>query len=173
MNLVFEPLRKTHDRASFTCGEPALDDWFRKRASQDDKRNVARVFVAVEPSRGDAVVGFYSLNAFTIALDSLPDDLARKLPHYDAIPAALIGRLARSESVRGQGVGELLLADAIKRILAADDTLAIFAIVVDSMNERASEFYRSFGFAMFPDSPRRLFLLTSTARAALTATINP
>jgi ribosomal protein S18 acetylase RimI-like enzyme len=167
VNLVFEPLRKSHDRASFTCGEPSLEDWFRKRASQDDKRNVARVFVAVDRSRGNTVVGFYSLSAFTLTLDSLPGELARRLPRYDAIPAALIGRLARSETVRGQGVGELLVADAIKRVLAADATLAIFAIVVDSMNDRASEFYRSFGFVPFPESPRRLFLLTSTARAAL------
>ena len=167
MNLSFEPLRKSHDRASFTCGEPALDEWFRKRASQDEKRNIARVFVAVDRAQRNAVVGFYSLSAFTLVLDSLPDDLARKLPRYDAIAAALIGRLARCETVRGQGVGELLLADAIKRILAADATLAIFAVVVDAMSERAVEFYRSFGFVPLPDSPRRLFLLTSTARAVL------
>jgi ribosomal protein S18 acetylase RimI-like enzyme len=168
VNLAFEPLRKSRDRASFTCGEATLDDWFRRRASQDDKRNVARVFVAVDRSQSNAVVGFYSLSAFTLVLDSLPHDLVRKLPRYDAIPAALIGRLARSEAVRSQGVGELLLADAIKRILAADATLAIFAIVVDAMNDRAVEFYRSFGFVPLPDTSRRLFLLTSTARAALT-----
>jgi ribosomal protein S18 acetylase RimI-like enzyme len=75
--------------------------------------------------------------------------------------------LARADSVRGQGVGELLLSDAIKRILAVDEALAVFAIVVDAMNQRAHEFYRSFGFVPLPDSPRRLFLLTSTARAAL------
>jgi ribosomal protein S18 acetylase RimI-like enzyme len=164
---AFEPVRKSHDRASFTCGEPSLDDWFRKRASQDDRRNVARVFVAVDRARGHTVVGFYSLSTFTLALDSLPGELARKLPRFDAIPAALIGRLARSETVRGQSVGELLVVDAIKRVLAADPALAIFAIVVESMNDRASEFYRSFGFVPFPESPRRLFLLTSTARAAL------
>jgi ribosomal protein S18 acetylase RimI-like enzyme len=167
VTLRFEPLRKTHDRASFTCGEPALDDWFRKRASQDEKRNVARVFVAVDAARPNTVIGFYSLSAFTLALGSLPDDVARKLPRYDAIPAALIGRLARSETVRGDGVGELLVADAIKRILTADEALAVFAVVVDAMNESASAFYRSFGFVAFPGSPRRLFLLTSTARVAL------
>jgi GNAT superfamily N-acetyltransferase len=168
VDLAFEPLKKTHDRSSFSCGEAALDDWFRKRASQDNKRNVARVFVAVDRSCRDTVVGFYSLSAFTIALDSLPEDLANKLPRYAALPAAIIGRLARSEAVRGRGVGELLVADAIKRILAADAKLAIFAIVVDAMNERAAEFYQSFGFVPLPDTPRRLFLLTSTARAALT-----
>ena len=168
MDLVFEPLRKSHNRASFTCGDAALDDWFYKRALQDEKRNVARVFVAVDRAAKNVIAGFYSLSAFTIALDSLPDDLKHRLPRYDAIPAALIGRLARGNSYRGHGVGELLLADAIKRILAADRTLAIYAVVVDA-NERAIEFYKAFGFARFPTVARRLFLLASTARQALSA----
>ena len=166
MDLAFEPLRKSHDRASFTSGDALLDDWFHKRALQDEKRNIARVFVAIDRSHDNTIAGFYSLSAFTIALDSIPDDLKNRLPRYEAIPAALIGRLARAESYRGQGIGELLLADAIKRILAADQTLAIFAIVVDA-NEAAREFYRSFGFIPFPTSPGRFFLLTSTARGAL------
>lgn len=169
MQLAFEPLRKRHDRESFSSGEPLLDDWFRKRASQDQKRSIARVFVAVDRDRADAVVGFYSLSAFTLVLDHLPAELARKLPRYDALPASLIGRLARAASARGRGVGELLLADAIKRILAASESIAIYAIVVGAISDDASKFYRSFGFIPLPDSPTRFFLLTSTARAALIA----
>ena len=164
--LRFEPLSKKHDRAKFRCGEPALDDWFRARASQDEKRGLTRVFVAVD-GEDDAVAGFYSLSAFTLAPENLPDDLKRKLPRYENLPAALIGRLARSEKMHGRGVGELLVADAIKRILGASETLALYAILVESKHARASKFYRSFGFIPFPDTPNRLFLLTSTARAAL------
>ena len=83
MVLTIEPLGKQHARASFTCGQAELDDWFRKRASQDERRNVARVFVAVDDALG--VVGFYRLSAFTLSLENLPDDIARKLPRYDAI----------------------------------------------------------------------------------------
>jgi hypothetical protein len=109
LGLVIEPLGKHHDRASFSSGQPDLDDWFRHRASQDEKRRVARVFVArdTEASAESAVVGFYSLSSLSLSLEDLPEEIARKLPRYDAIPAALIGRLARAERVRGQGVGEL------------------------------------------------------------------
>jgi GNAT superfamily N-acetyltransferase len=93
--------------------------------------------------------------------------VAHKLPRYDAIPAALIGRLARDERVRGKGVGELLLADAIQRILGAGRSVAVFAIVVDAKDDRAVDFYQAFGFRAFPLQPRRLFLLTATAEAAL------
>ncbi len=162
---MIEPLGRHHDRARFSCGQPDLDDWFRSRASQDEKRNVTRVFVAVAADLG--VVGFYSLSALSLSMDDLPAEVARKLPRYPAVPAALIGRLARDERVRGQGMGELLLADAIRRILGAGRSMAVFAIVVDAKDEPAVDFYRAFGFRVFPLHPRRLFLLASTAAAAL------
>jgi GNAT superfamily N-acetyltransferase len=160
-----EPLGKQHDRATFTSGQPDIDDWFHRRASQDERRNIARIFVAIDHER--CIVGFYSLSSYTLALDDLPTELARKLPRYDAIPAARIGRLARDQRVRGQGVGELLLADAVRRILGAARSVAVFAIVVDAKDDTAALFYRRFGFQPFPLQPRRLFLLTSTALAAL------
>jgi len=166
-----EPLGKHHDRAAFSCGARALDDWFRQRASQDEKRNLARVFVAVDTALG--IVGFYSLGAFTLAIPDLPEAIAHKLPRYDAIPAALIGRLARDERVRGQGIGELLLADAVRRILGAAGSLAIFAIVVDAKDDRAATFYKTFGFQPFPLRPQRLFLLTTTAIDAFKAAAAP
>ncbi len=165
MGRTIEPLGKHHDRAAFTCGQSELDNWFRQRASQDERRNIARVFVASDDALG--VIGFYSLSSFTLGLEDLPEEIARRLPRYDAIPAALIGRLARDERVRGQAIGELLLADAVRRILGASDTLAIFAIVVDAQDERAAVFYQGFGFRPFPLHPRRLFLLTSSAAAAV------
>ena len=165
MGVVIEPLGKRHDRTAFSCGQPDLDDWFRRRADQDETRNVARVFVAVDSELG--VIGFYSLSSFTLSIDDLPEEIARKLPRYDAIPAALIGRLARDERARGRGVGALLLADAVRRILDAARLIAVFAIVVDAKDERAIEFYKAFGFRPFPLRPRRLFLPTATAVAAL------
>jgi ribosomal protein S18 acetylase RimI-like enzyme len=161
LGITIEPLGTKHDRTAFSCGQSALDDWFRRRAGQDDKRNVARVFVAVDDER--STVGFYSLSSFTLTLDDLPDEIARKLPRYEAIPAALIGRLGRDQKARGQGIGELLLADAVRRILSASRSLAVFAIIVDAMDDRAVAFYEGFGFRRFPVRQNRLFLLTSTA----------
>lgn len=164
MSFTFAPLSKAHDRAVFSCGVKELDEWFRKRAGQDERRNVARVFLALDENEG--VAGFYSLSAFTLSISEVPDNIAAKLPRYDRIPVALIGRLARDERRRGEGIGELLLADAIRRILGAAQDLAVFAIIVDAKNEAASQFYRSFGFIPFPANPSRLFMLTSTAAAA-------
>jgi GNAT superfamily N-acetyltransferase len=164
--VTFESLGKDHDRSGFSCGQPELDDWFRRRAGQDERRNVARVFVAVDSELG--VVGFYSLSAFKLVIGDLPESIARSLPRYaHGLPAALIGRLARDERMRGKGLGELLLADAVRRILGAARTLAVLAILVDAKDDRAAAFYEGFGFRRFPSRPSRLFLLASSAAAAL------
>lgn len=168
MPITFEPLAKRHDRVQFRCGDAALDEWLQKRAGQDERRNVARVFVAVDDA--SQIVGFYSLSAFTLSLDEIPGDMAAKLPRYDHIPAALIGRLARHEQVRGQGIGEILIADALQRIVNVAQDLAVFAIVVEAKNRAASDFYQSFGFIPFPLHASRLFMLTSTAASALALT---
>ena len=165
MGIAIEPLGSHHDRTGFGCGQADLDDWFHRRAGQDERRNLARVFVATDDALG--VIGFYSLSSFTLGLADLPEALARKLPRYDAIPAALIGRLARDERVRGRGIGELLLADAVRRVLAAGKTLAVFAIVVEAKDARAAGFYEGFGFRRFPLRPERLFLLTSVTAGAV------
>lgn len=166
MPIKIEPLSEHHERATFSCGEPELDDYFRRRAGQDERRNVARVFVATED---DLVVGFYTLSTCAIHPGQLPKEIARKLPRYDSIPAALIGRLACDLRARGRGVGELLLADAIKRVLGADRSIAVWAILVDAKNQGASDFYKKFDFVPFPSRPGRLFLPTATARKAVAA----
>jgi len=166
----FEPLTRRHNRTTFASGVGALDEWFRTRATQDQRRHIAQVFVALDEQ---GVVGFYSLSMFTLALESLPDQLAHKLPRYEAIPTALIGRLARHERAKGSGIGDLLVADAVKRVLAAAESVAAYAIVVDAKDERGRRFYESHGFISLPSRPNRLFLLTETAAAALAAAAEP
>jgi len=164
VSLVFEPLGAQHERQSFTCGVPALDRWFHAQAGQDDRRGVARTFVALDDQ---GIVGFYTMGMFAVALADLPPAMVKKLPKYPEVPATLIGRLARATRVRGQGVGELLIADALTRILAAGLSIATFAIVVDAKDADAAAFYRRLGFIPFPTRPARLFLPTATATAAL------
>jgi ribosomal protein S18 acetylase RimI-like enzyme len=156
-NLVIEPLDLTYDRSGFRCGVEALDRYLKKQAKQDIKRRISRVFVATKPDNPKVVIGYYTLSTLSIELNQLPEKLARKLPKHP-VPAALIGRLAISNAAQGQGVGKLLLADAIKRTLAVSDQIAIYTMVVDAINDSAIEFYEQFGFTRLSDDSPRLFL---------------
>ena len=165
MPITIGPLESSDDRAAFSCEEPALTDWFQARAGQEQERNVAQVFVACDDELG--IVGFYSLSAFSIGLGELPDELRGRLPRYDTIPAVLIGRLARDSRVKDRGVGELLIAAALRQIVETSERLGIYAVVVDAKHEKAAAFYREYGFQSFPTRPLRLFIPTATARRAL------
>ncbi len=159
--LVIEPLGRHHDRRSFACGEPALDDYLRRRAAQDARRRVARVFVAVGDTP-EAIAGYYTLSAAGFEKAALPANLAKRLPHYP-VPAVVIGRLAVSRAYQGRGLGESLLLDAIHRIVRASATIAAYAVVVDAKNDAACTFYERYGFRRFPSAPHRLFLPLQTA----------
>jgi ribosomal protein S18 acetylase RimI-like enzyme len=164
--LVIEPLDTHHDRAAFSCGEPALDDYLLRQASQDIRRRVAQVFVALGAAPGQ-IAGYYSLSAASFQKDRLPVALAKRLPHYP-VPAALLGRLAVDRSQQGRGFGEILLLDAMRRVLKASRTIAIFALIVDAKDEKAQRFYERYGFQAFASEPRRLFLpLESLAKLGL------
>ncbi len=81
----------------------------------------------------------------------MPAAQAKRLPHYP-VPVALIGRLAVDRRYAGQGLGSMLLADAIDRVAFASQTLAVYAVVVDAKNDQARRFYERFGFVMLPES---------------------
>lgn len=156
-SLIIEPLNATHDRASFYSGVEMLDDYLHKRAKQDVRRHITRVFVAAETDSPKQVVGYYTLSSLSIELNHLPEKLSRKLPKHP-VPAALIGRLAVDKSAQGKGVGKMLLADAVKRVLAVSQEIAVYAIVVDAINRDAQKFYEGFGFNPISDDRCRMFL---------------
>lgn len=159
-SLVIEPLGAHHDRTAFACGEPALDAYLQRQASQDIRRRVAQVFVALGNAPG-RIAGYYSLSAASFAKDELPAALAKRLPHYP-VPAAVLGRLAVDREQQGRGLGEMLLLDAIRRVVRASTTIAVYAIIVDAKHERAQTFYKRYGFRAFASEPRRLFLPLET-----------
>ncbi len=151
------PYDRIADTDSFSCGQPRLDDYIRHYATQDARRNVARVFIATPESEIKQLAGFFTLSAGSISCSDLPESLAKKLPKYP-VPVALIGRLAVANSYQGKGLGSILLADACLKVAHASKILAVAGIVVDAKDADAAAFYRHFGFLALPGSSDRLFL---------------
>lgn len=155
--LLIRPLQKNHNRTGFHCGVPSLDNYIQKQARQDIKRHISRVFVATTVSQPNTIVGYYTLSTLSVELSQLPANLAHKLPRHP-VPAALLGRLAVNKAAQRHGVGKMLLVDAITRTLAISDEIAIYAMVVDAIDQQAQAFYQQFGFSPLSSNARRLFL---------------
>jgi GNAT superfamily N-acetyltransferase len=150
-----ELLATDHDRSRFSSGSAALDRYFREQASQDSKRRIVSCFVAVSPESKE-VAGFYTLSAASVPLGALAPDIARKLPRYPVVPAALMGRLAVAQGYQGKGLGGVLVGDAILRTARVE--LGVFAMLVDAKDEKAQRFYEHLGFTLLPSGDRRLCL---------------
>lgn len=157
-------LDENHWVGEFRCGEPVLDDYLRRYATQDIRRNLTRVFVASPPNDGNVVAGYFTLCAASVAASTLPDGLRRKLPRYP-VPVALLGRLAVRDAFQGKGLGAILLADACQKIMQASHVLAVAGLIVDAKDTSAAAFYRHFGFVELPGQPDRLLLPASAMRA--------
>jgi hypothetical protein len=110
---LIERLSRRHDRSAFDCGQPALNAWFAERAGQFDRKDLARTFVAVQSGQVD-VLGYYAISTHRVLPQLLPVDEAKSLPQLD-VPVALLGRLAVDLRSQGQGLGEHLLFDALRR----------------------------------------------------------
>jgi predicted GNAT family N-acyltransferase len=151
----FEPLADRHDRAAFSCGVEALDRYFRgDPIRQDVSRKVTNAFVLTPD--GSFVAGFYTLSPISILSVDLPASLQKKLPTRP-IGATLIGRMGRDLSLRGQGIGEMLLMDALYKAWQASKLVSCWAVVVDA-KQGARDFYLQNEFTAFATKPDRLFL---------------
>ncbi len=151
------PLDDSHDRRSFNCGVEPLDRYLHVQAGQDHRRHIAVCFVLPDVERS-RIAGYYTLSAFSIVGEALPDSLQKKLPKYGQIPCTLLGRLAVDREYRATGLGKHLLVDAMKRALVHSAEVASWAVVVDAVNDVAERFYAKHGFVSLPRAPRRLFL---------------
>jgi hypothetical protein len=150
-----EPLGKQHDRAAFSCGVEALDNYFRgDPIRQDVSRKTANAFVLTND--GKSVAGFYTLSPISILSVDLPARLAKKLPQRP-IGATLIGRMGMDVSLQGNRLGELMLTDALYKAWQASQLVSSWAVVVDA-KEGAREFYIKYEFTPFATQPNRLFL---------------
>lgn len=160
MTYFIRPLDSSIIAANFYCGSQPLDDYIRLYASQDVRKNVARIFIATPENDPQHLAGFYTLSAGSVSCTSLPPTLARKLPRYP-VPVALLGRLAVDKNFQGKGLGSILLVDACQKVTQASSVLAVAGIVVDAKDEEAASFYEHFGFIRLQGQSDKMLLPAS------------
>ncbi len=157
------PLGK-QNRSDFSCGSEALDRYFKTQVTQDVRRRVSACYIALDAA-ADVAAGYYTLSAADISLSDLPAEMIRRLPRYPSVPVARIGRLAVDRRYQGRQLGGALLLNAAMRAVRSE--VAVFALVVDAKDERASDFYRHHEFTAFGSSRLQLIAPLDTFRKLL------
>jgi GNAT superfamily N-acetyltransferase len=161
-----EPLSVRHDVSRFSNGvHPSLDEWLQERARSSEGLS-ARTYVVCAADEPDRVVGYFSIAAAVEQRNALPSaKLRRGVPTQ--VPLLLIGRLAVDAQWQGRGLGSALLADALKRSLAASEIAGVRGVVAHAIDETAVGFYERHGFSRSPLGERVMLMPIETVRFML------
>ncbi|WP_445732679.1 GNAT family N-acetyltransferase [Mariniflexile sp.] len=163
MDELTENLNSNYRKKEFSCGKEMLDNYLHKQANQDIKRKLSACFV-LNDKETDLLKGYYTFANNSLAQELIPEGFQKKLPNsYKSIPTTLLGPLAVNNRFQKQGVGKLLLVDALKRSYKISKSIASFAVVVDPIDEDAERFYAKYGFIKLPDSGK-MFLPMNTIK---------
>src|SRR5438105_2167079 len=154
---VVELLQAHHDRTSFDCGKPSLNEFLQRQARQNADRNVGVTYVVVPEAGSASILGYYTLVTRTIESTIVPDN--KKLPR-GPLGVVLLGRLAVDKGAQGQGLGSRMLLRAIRQAEQASREIGIYALVLDALDDEARAWYLrlNFGFETLADDPNHLFL---------------
>lgn len=162
-HVLLERLDEQHDVSAFNSGNEALDAWLRRHALEALRMDSARTFVAAQSGR---VIGYFSLTMGSVLRAEAPAKLVRGMPAYP-VSMGLLARLAVDRSRQGKGLGAMLLAEALRKAVAAGDVAAARLIVVDAVDEAAGAFYQHYGFIRTPENPLRFYRRMKDVRASL------
>ncbi len=151
------PLTGSHNRQNFDCGRPELNNWLRQVARQHQDKGISKTYVAIQDEEPTRICGFYALTLAEMERRFLPDAYQKRLPQR--IPGVRLGRLAVDLQYQKKRLGELLLVDAISRTGRIHKEAGGVGLFVDAIDDRASAFYRHYGFQNIPDNPLLLVYL--------------
>ena len=134
------------------------------KISQDVKRKLATCYVVNDEST-NRVQGFYTLSNSNIPASWIELEFKKSIPpSYLNLPTTLIGRLAVDSVFQGQGIGKLLLIDALKWSFELSFQLGSFAVVVDPIDSVAEGFYHKYGFIKLPESGKMFLSMQTIAQ---------
>ncbi|WP_211090120.1 GNAT family N-acetyltransferase [Pseudothauera nasutitermitis] len=161
-----EPLSPRHDVASFGNGRhPSLDHWLHEQARRSEGLS-ARSYVVCPQAEPDRVVGYFSVATALEQRNALPSaKLRQNMP--ERVPLLLIARLAVDAGWQGRGLGSALLADALRRCLAASEIAGARGVIVHAIDTSAAAFYQAHGFIPSPLGEHVLLMPIETVRGLL------
>jgi len=156
-----EPIKKSHDRVSFDCGDTQMNEFLQRFARQSHEQNAAKTFCAVDNAIPNRILGFYTIAPSSVAHETVPASMTRGLARHD-VPGFKLARLARDRAMAGQGLGGQLLAAAALRCLRLAGEGGGILLIIDAKSERAANWYASFGAEPLQEEPLTLIMPLAT-----------
>jgi len=156
-----ESVDKSHDRASFDCGDNQMNDFLRRFARQSHEQNAAKTFCAIDNTLPNRVLGFYTIAPSAVAHDEVPAAMTKGLARHE-VSGFKLARLATDLSVAGQGLGGQLLAAAALRCLRLAGEGGGVLLIIDAKGQRAAEWYAAYGAEPLVAKPLTLVMPLAT-----------
>ena len=156
----FKELSKSiHDRTSFDCGENEPNTFIRTQAAKHMKSGISRTMVlpaqVALPNQKFPICSFYSITPSSICRETLPENLAKKLPRYP-IPVFLLAQFAVHKKFHGSGLGKVTLIKALEYLWEVNAYMPAYAVVVDCLTDSAQGFYAKYGFEILCNHNERI-----------------
>lgn len=134
---------------SFECGDRGIDHHARKTAFKLDETGRARVIAAYNDSAG-MCCGYVSLSFARQTSPKLLEQRHRDMWSSSA-PVVHIDFLGVHRPVQGNGIGTVLLIEALKSTHAVSQIVPVYGVSLNSLNDQTTDFYRKMGFKIAPD----------------------
>lgn len=163
-----EAIATSHDRQAFDCGDPVMNDFLRRYARQSHEQNASKTFCAIDVAAPGRVLGFYTVAPSAIAHKDVPASMTKGLAQHE-VAGFKLARIATDVSVAGQGLGGQLLVAVALRCLRIAAEAGGRLLIIDAKNERAAEWYASYGAEPLQDRPLTLVMPLASFAADLKA----
>lgn len=161
-----ESISKSHDRASFDCGDAQMNDFLRRFARQSHELNAAKTICAIDVAVPNRILGFYTIAPSAVAHEDVPAGMTKGLARHE-VSGFKLARLATDLTVAGNGLGGQLLAAAALRCLRLAGEGGGVLLIVDAKGERAANWYTSYGAEQLQGKPLTLVMPLATFAADL------
>lgn len=150
-----ERLRREHPRRLFQCGQEKVDDWLAAKALPHQEKHLSVSKVLLDEA--GAIAGYYTLATGQMNFSDLPSEVTKRLPRR-MLPVAVLAWLGVRQDCQGQGLGRLVMAQALRDCYEGGKIFAFIAVVLDCLDDTAKAFYQRWDFEEMPERPYRLFM---------------
>ncbi len=158
-----------HDRSGFDCGVERLNNFLNLSARKQQKDDMTRVYVALEPGV-TTILGYHAINVGMMNVTELPIP-PRGTPSHGEIPVLFLGQVAVDLKAQGLLRTSLLMHHVFVEACVIADQAGCHAVLLDVMSDgnadafvRRKGWYQDFGFQSFASNEARMFMTMKQVR---------